>query len=559
MNKTIVLLSVSLCLALSPASIPLVNTPSWSSNSSDYSTGGGFWDIDTNGYIDFCMSNGNDMANNYNAVYFNHNGTLENTASWRSADAGEYGHLYLGDIDNDGFMDMAVAALAGTDRRPRIYRNLGGALGTSPYWRAADTTTHFDCCLGDVNLDGYLDLAIAAGDAYSGRAEPLKIYMNHAGTFDTLPQWQSANRVLVDAVRFADLDNDGRLDLIANAGNRLYVYYQVGETLQHNPAWVDTICTPQILGTRLAVGDYDNDGWPDLACVCNGQLSSSNNSIRIYHNDLGALDKPPRWLLQRHDQYSSCVAWGDANNDGFLDLAAGGWWEPAVVYENLSGLLDTVPDWSWDHGNDLVCEGVIWGDIRNRHLVPIDETASGDGARRLFRVTHVPFQEFQGIDVAGSPVPRADYSFDPLSGYVTLRVPPQPGPDNVVFHYTYSAYPDLGVTNWEPSDHNYVFYNSTPVSVAERNADPARARLDISSSFASRDLQLNVSLPDRTTGTVAVFSVTGRKAATIAQGLSSGNHNLNWSSGNNLTKGVYFIRLTCSDGTVLSRKTIRIR
>jgi len=53
MNKTTVLLGVAFCLALLPASIPLDTVPSWSSQSNDYSTGGGFWDIDTNGYIDF--------------------------------------------------------------------------------------------------------------------------------------------------------------------------------------------------------------------------------------------------------------------------------------------------------------------------------------------------------------------------------------------------------------------------------------------------------------------------------------------------------------------------
>jgi len=561
MNKTNLLLGVSFCLALLPASIPLDPAPSWSSQSNDYSTGGGFWDIDTNGYVDFCMSNGNDISLNQNAVYLNHDGALEETASWRSADQGYFGHLYLGDVDNDGLMDMAVAYLQtpNNDHRPRVYRNVGGALSTSPWWKARDTTTHFDCCLGDVNLDGYLDLAIAAGDAYSGRTERLKIYLNHGGTLDTLPDWQSANLVLVDAVRFADLNNDGRLDLIANGGNKLYVYYQVNDTLEHNPGWVDTISTSQVIGTRLATGDYDNDGWMDVACVCNGQNSPTHNSIRIYRNDHGTFTKPPAYILQRSNTYSSCVAWGDANNDGFLDLAAGGWWEPVVVYENLGGTLDTTPAWSWYHHDSLVCESVLWGDTRNRHLVSTDEAASGDGARKLFRLHHIPFQGFSGIDVCGIPVSRSDYCFDPLTGYVTLDSAPPSDTNDVVFHYTYSAYPDLGLTNWEPSDHNYVFYNNTPVSVTERSAVRVRARLDISSVFGSSDLKLSVSLPDRTTGSVAVFTAAGRKAATIAQGLGSGNHNLNWSSGNSLTRGVYFIRLSCSDGTVLSRKTIRIR
>jgi len=545
-------------MSMVPASIPLVNAPSWSSNSNDYSTGGGFWDIDTNGYIDFCMSNGNDMALNYNAVYFNDGGALENTASWRSADSGFFGHLYLGDIDNDGLMDMAAAYLGPvgihTDQRTRVYRNIGGALAAAPWWLSRDTSTHFDCCLGDVNLDGYLDLAIAAGDAYSSTAEPLRVYFNRAGVLDTLPGWQSSNLVLVDAVRFADLNNDGRLDLIANGKGRLYVYYQRGDTLERTPSWTDTTGNGR-MGLRVAVGDYDQDGWIDVAAACNAQPGSS---IRVYHNAAGTLAKPPAYVLQSRSNYSSCVAWGDVNNDGYLDLAAGGWWDPLNVYENHSGVLDTIPGWTWVNSN-LVAETVAWGDLRNRHLVAADETASGDGTRKLFRVTHIPFQGFSGIEVNSFPVPRSNYSFDPLTGYVSLRDAPPPGSDNVAFHYTYSRYPDLGVTNWDPSDHNYVFYNSTPSGIAGRNGGNPGFELRVFPALFSDRLTFSAAIPSGTRASLQVFSASGRLVSTVASGLAAGIHCLTWSAGTSLTRGAYFITLRCSNGTVLHRKAIRIR
>jgi hypothetical protein len=555
--RTIATALLVLCLSLVQASIPLVNTPSWSSNSNDYSTGGGFWDIDTNGYIDFCMSNGNDMALDHNAVYFNHGGTLENTASWRSSDNGNFGHLYLGDIDNDDLMDMAVAYLGPSgDHQARVYRNTGGTLTTAPWWKSKDTTTFFDCGLGDVNLDGWLDLAIAAGDAYSNTPEPLKIYFNHSGALDTLPGWQSTNLVIVDAVRFADLNNDGRLDLIANGKGRLYVYYQRGDTLERTPSWTDTTGTG-VMGLRLAVGDYDNDGWPDLAAVCNGQTGSPN-AVRVYHNNSGMLAKPPVWRLERRNSYSSCAAWADVNNDGWLDLAAGGWWDPLNVYENVEGVLDTVPAWTWNNSN-LVAEAVVWGDVRNRHVASLDETASGDGTRKLFQVTHIPFQGFSGIEVNSVPVPRSNYSFDPLTGYVTLRDAPPLGTDNVVFHYSYSEYPDLGVTNWTNSDANYVFYNTTPVAVAERKAGPTHTELRISSALFADELRLTAMIPSGARGGLKVFSTDGRLVATIARDMASGTHALSWTGGSSLTKGLYLISLSCSNGIVLSRKVIRIR
>lgn len=557
MLKTTLFLASAACLALVEASIPLENTPSWSSTSNDYSTGGGFWDIDTNGYIDFCMSNGNDMALNYNAVYFNDNGVLENTASWRSSDNGNFGHLYLGDIDNDNLMDMAVAYLGPNgDHQARVYRNTGGTLTTAPWWKSKDTTTFFDCCLGDVNLDGWLDLAIAGGDAYSSTAEPLKIYFNHSGTLDTLPGWTSLNQVLVDAVRFADLNNDGRLDLIANGKGRLYVYYERGDTLERTPSWTDTTGTG-VMGLRLAAGDYDNDGWLDLAAVANGQTGSPN-AIRIYHNNAGVLTKPPAYVLERGSDYSSCVAWGDVNNDGWLDLAAGGWWDPLHVYENRAGALDTVPGWTWVNSN-LVAEAVVWGDTRNLHVVPADETFSGDGARKLFRVRRIPFQTFAGVEVSSVPVPRSNYSFDPLTGYVSLRDAPPSGVDNVAVHYAYSEYPDLGVTNWTDSDHNYLFFNTTPSAVAGRETGPTGAELRLSPAVFAGGLQFFAVIPARTRGTIKVFFPDGRLAAAIASDLGPGTHALSWTGGSSLTNGVYLISLLCSNGIVLSRKVIRIR
>jgi hypothetical protein len=554
-----------LCVLISPASplfaaIPLAATPSWSSNTSnDYSTGGGFWDMDTNGYIDFCVGNGNDMAQNYNAVYYNFAGALQTTAGWRSSDNGYFPHIYLGDVDNDGLMDMAVSYLQTPgDHHMRIYRNLGGGLAPAPWWKSKDTSTSFDCCFGDVNNDGYLDLVVGAGDAYANASARLKIYFNHSGTMDTLPGWQSANLVQTDAVRFADLNNDGKLDLIADGKGYVYVYYQHDDTLEHNPSWVDTI-GGTIMGLRLAVGDYDNDDWLDLAVVHNGQIGTGN-ALRIYHNSSGRLAKPAARILLRSNTYSSCVAWGDANNDGYLDLAAGGWWEPAIVFENHGGVLDTTPDWSWSHGNNLVCEAVLWGDTRNRYLAPTDETVTGDGTKKLFYVDHAPFQQFSGVDVDGAPVPLSNYCFDALTGYVSLRNAPPAG-SNVVFHYTYSEYPDLGLTNWEPSDHNYVFYNTTPTAVAENPRDGRRMPgLAVSPTLFRDLLQVRADVPERTSAAVRVYSADGRLTAEVAPRIGPGQHLLSWNAGRlNLTEGVYFVKLVCSTGYDLSCKIIRTR
>lgn len=545
------------------ADIPLSQSPSWSSvTSNDYSTGGGFWDIDTNGFIDFCVSNGNDMANNRNAIYFNQGGLLQITAGWRSADQNRFGHLYLGDADNDGLVDMAVAHLGPAgDGPPRVYRNIGGTLSGTPWWKAKDSSVHFDCCFGDVNNDGWLDLVIAAGDAYSSLAQPLRIYLNREGRLDTLASWSSANLVQVDAVRFVDLNNDGKLDLLADGKGRFYVYYQRGDSLERLPSWIDTV-GGAIMGLRIAVGDYNGDGWLDAAVVHNGQMGTGN-AIRIYRNQQGVLVKPAGTILQRRNRYSSCVAWADANNDGWLDLAAGGWWEPVVVYDNRAGTLDTIPGWSWNHGSGLVCETVLWGDVGNRYLTVTAETLSGDGIRKLFYFRHLPIQDFLRVEIEGVPVPRPHYCFDPLTGYISFRNPPPCGANNIVITYVRSCYPDLAVTNWEPSDHNYVFFNTTQTGSREHSGAVSNSESVLSTSIPShfrKLLRFTVTVTGDARGWCALYTSSGELVGNTVRVLSPGRNVVTLDAEPlDLIFGIYFVKVFSKRGYTRSYKVLYVK
>lgn len=457
--------------------IPLPGAPDWTSIDNDYSTGGAFADINSDGYLDFCISNGNDMAANTNALYFNHYGALETFASWRSTDSGFFGHCSAGDVNNDGYPDLAVAYLGdylgSSELRVRIYLNIGGTLETLPSWKAADTASSFDCCLGDFDLDGDLDLAISAGDAYRNRPDRVRIYRNNRGVFDSLPCWYGKFDTASDAIRFADIDNDGDLDLFVGHRRKVVMYRNRGGTFDTIPEWAVHQGIGWVL--RIELGDYDLDGYLDLALAANDQISGDPNSIRVFHNTAGTLDTVPAFVMQRRGTrlYSSCVAWGDVNGDGYPELAAGGWWRPVVVYPNRTGVLDTLPGWSWSPANpsDLVCEALIWTDVGNRYLVNRTDTFNGDGNRRLFNLTRRPVQFLDSVLVNGFPVPVTDYCFDPGLGWISFATPPPPGTRNVICYYRYSTHPDLAVTNWDPTAGNFLFFNTTAVGLESELKD----------------------------------------------------------------------------------------
>jgi len=536
------------------AAIPLPSAPSWTSIDNDYATGGAFADINGDGWIDFVTSNGNDMNMDFNGVYMNNLGTLETITSWRSLDAGFFGHCYAGDVDNDGDMDLAVAYLGRDtfgDHQARVYRNTGSGLEATPSWKAGDLHSSFDCCLGDFDVDGDLDLAISAGDAYDTLHpyDRTRIYRNSGGVFDTLPYWSASDSNPGDAVRFCDIDNDGDLDLfvgqvIPHSGHgKVVMYRNVDGIMDTVPTWTAQQGVGWVL--RLALADYDGDGYLDLAAASNNQQGEPN-SIKVFHNNGGTLDTIASFTMLRSKQFSSCVAWADVNGDAYPDLAAGGWWEPVAVFENHAGVLDTTAGWAWYPAapGSLVCETVVWGDLTNSHLSAAADSFDGNGQRRLFSLRRRPVQFLDSVCVGGVRLPAAGFCSDPLVGWVSFASAPPLDTANVVFFYRYSVAPDLAVTNWESNRGNYVFLNTTSSGVSGLLKPVAASRLAAWPNPAAGLMRITLCGPTPAPGrAMTVCDMTGRVRRTLSGNGGTWTWDGRDEAGRPVVPGVYFAAL----------------
>jgi enediyne biosynthesis protein E4 len=71
----------------------------------------------------------------------------------------------------------------------------------------------------------------------------------------------------------------------------------------------------ELYGMGVAVGDYDNDGYPDLFITCVGQS-------RLFRNNRhgGFVDVTSRSGLGGRQAFSTSALWFDYNRDGLLDL-----------------------------------------------------------------------------------------------------------------------------------------------------------------------------------------------------------------------------------------------
>lgn len=202
---------------------------------------------------------------------------------WKGAEAGlpdgVGNDLALGDIDGDGDLDVAAAVVAADPgpklratarKQPVVWINDGAASRFRSVSDGLPDEGDFrGVALGDLDGDGLLDLAISAG-AWPGRP-PLLVFRN-AGPRGWKPAASghpgSEPGGVFEAVELADLDRDGKLDLIAVSHHDAGVRVWRGDGKGGFATCPETglpAGRSELRGWGLAVGDVNGDGKPDLA------------------------------------------------------------------------------------------------------------------------------------------------------------------------------------------------------------------------------------------------------------------------------------------------------
>lgn len=190
---------------------------SWQSAEASIQNGLDAADVDGDGWPDLGVAK---WVNFQSGIYRNNgSGTLETTPYWTTGDDGTDKGVAFADVDGNGWPDYGL----GHDEPGRVYGNDAGTFtlmweSDAPFYSQQEVAFH------DIDRDGDPDFCeVNFGD---GRTH---LYLNRSGVLDSPPSWTFDASEVANCVAFGDINGDGWDDLaIGYSGDiSVRVFYAV--------------------------------------------------------------------------------------------------------------------------------------------------------------------------------------------------------------------------------------------------------------------------------------------------------------------------------------------
>ncbi len=265
--------------AMSP-SVVYFGSASGPSTTAGWSEAGATWtnyaapfDVDGDGDVDVATANqGNSQFDPYRPVllFVNDGGALQTSPGWQSAESSIQNFLSWGDLDGDGWADLAVSTWSGFESG--VYDADDGTLATVPEWTTQDTAGDKGIAWADVDGDGWQDLALGH--------DPTQVWTSSAGSLAV--GWSSTASYFGHSdLKWCDVEADGDPDLleIHFSNGHANLYRNLDGTLETSPVWTYDSAGA---GTAIECGDIDGNGFPDVIVG-----NSGDPSIHVFLDRMG--------------------------------------------------------------------------------------------------------------------------------------------------------------------------------------------------------------------------------------------------------------------------------
>lgn len=208
------------------------------------------------------------------------------------------------DVNGDGVADLPTA------RDQALYVQLGGSTIRAPWRVEAPFEVALwsePVCLGDVNGDGYGDIALAS---------PGAAWLARGGASGLATPEALRGPVSSDFGRTVAALGDVDGDRLADVGVAMYTTLYVFRGAAGATALPGTRVTLLGAADPRGVGDVDADGYADIATV------ETNRSVRLYRGGVGGIDPARATVAPAFTDAAFITPVGDIDCDGRADLAA---------------------------------------------------------------------------------------------------------------------------------------------------------------------------------------------------------------------------------------------
>jgi len=340
-------------------------------------------DYDNDGYRDIIITGSNNGSDYITNIYINNKNKTFSKIAGESIPGVQFGTVKWGDYDNDGRLDLFICGNASGGKIAKIFKNSTTIANSDPA-----VLTNLKSAINNITsvVSFGWDNGMDEGVTQNGLTYNLYVYLLGDTDFVRSPQ----------AFKQPDAKNGRRL--VAQIGGiqrsilSTYHYNLQGLTdgkymwsVQAVDAglrggafaaensfivaekniytYQSAVKMDSVGSSAVAWGDYNNDGYQDF--LITGQTNSRQNISKIYKND-GNGNFTWQQGIVLPGVFSGAVAWGDYNNDNYLDFLLTGYTNAG----RISNLYKNNGNGTFSEETKAVLtpvgkSAVAWGDYNN--------------------------------------------------------------------------------------------------------------------------------------------------------------------------------------------------
>ncbi|CAF2552884.1 unnamed protein product [Rotaria sp. Silwood2] len=238
------------------------------------------------------------------------NGSFSTIMTYQLGTNASPGGLDVGDLNNDGKIDIAIADY-GTNNVIILIGYGNGSFASMMYFSAGNNSQPLSIVMADFNRDNRLDIAVA-----NSGSDSVGVFLGYGnGSFATIMAYSTGYNSFPVMLITYDLNRDNHTDIIAvnRKASTIGIFLGYGNgSFRNQAAYANE---QSAVSYSAAVIAFDNNSDPDIIVT-----NENSNSLAIFYNYRNGTFSSRYTVQDITGSLPIYVTVGDMNNDSKLDI-----------------------------------------------------------------------------------------------------------------------------------------------------------------------------------------------------------------------------------------------